>query len=139
MELGFTLHVFTLTLALSPQGRGKYSFSSILFGFSFYNRFMGVLLGFAFVSGLVTIFAPCIWPLLPIVLSSSSVGGRRKPLGVTLGILISFTVLTLSISYIVTVIPFNPDILRIFAVLVIGFLGLTLLVPRLSGVLESFV
>ncbi len=55
---------------------------------------MIILLVFAFVSGLVTILAPCIWPLLPIVLSSSSTGGTRKPLGITLGIIGSFSLFT---------------------------------------------
>src|SRR3990167_3246708 len=52
---------------------------------------MIVLLLFAFLSGLVTIAAPCIWPLLPIILSSSILGSdHRRPLGITIGILISF-------------------------------------------------
>ena len=100
---------------------------------------MTILLFFAFVSGLVTIFAPCIWPLLPIILSSSATGGHKKPLGITLGIIFSFGVLTLSISYIVRIIPFDPTILRYFAVFVIGFLGVILIVPRLSAKLEGLV
>ncbi len=98
---------------------------------------MEVLLLFAFLSGLVTIFAPCIWPLLPIILSASSSGGHRKPLGITLGIVISFAVITLTISYIVKIIPFNPDALRYFAVIIIGILGLSLVVPALSKILEG--
>lgn len=100
---------------------------------------MSLLLFFAFLSGLVTIAAPCIWPILPIILSVSSTGGHRKPLGITLGIMVSFGLLTLSISYIVKLIPFDPNVLRYVAVVVIGFLGLTLLVPALAGKLESVV
>ncbi|MBA3723593.1 MAG: cytochrome c biogenesis protein DipZ [Candidatus Levybacteria bacterium] len=100
---------------------------------------MEVLLLFAFISGLVTIFAPCIWPLLPIILSASSSGGHRKPLGITLGIVLSFAVITLTISYIVKIIPFDPDVLRYFAVAIIGFLGLTLVIPVLSQKLEGAV
>ena len=100
---------------------------------------MGILLIFAFLSGLVTIFAPCIWPILPIILSYSTTGGKKKPLGITLGIVISFAVFTLTISYIVKIIPFDPTILRYIAVLVIGFLGLSLVVPRLSHIFEGFV
>ena len=100
---------------------------------------MEILLVFAFVSGLVTIFAPCIWPLLPIILSSTTTGGRRKPLGITLGILLSFGLLTLTISYIVKIIPFDPEILRYIAVIVIGLLGFTLIVPKLSALLEGYV
>ncbi|MBF0490833.1 MAG: cytochrome c biogenesis protein DipZ, partial [Candidatus Omnitrophica bacterium] len=60
---------------------------------------MTVLLAFSFLAGFVTILAPCIWPLLPIVLSASSGVGKRRPLGITLGVMTSFTVFTLSISY----------------------------------------
>lgn len=100
---------------------------------------MLVLLVFSFISGLVTIAAPCIWPLLPIVLSASSTGGHRKPLGITVGIMVSFALFTLTISYIVKIIPFDPNILRLFAVVVIGFLGLTLIIPRLNHMLEGWV
>ncbi len=100
---------------------------------------MSILLIFAFISGLVTIAAPCIWPLLPIILSSSSSGGHRKPFGITLGIVTSFAFFTLALSYIVKIIPFDPNILRLFAVIVIGLLGLSLLIPALSLILEGFV
>ena len=100
---------------------------------------MAILIAFAFGSGLITILAPCIWPLLPVVLSSSSIGGKWKPFGVTLGIMTSFTIFTLSISYLVRLLHFDPDILRLFAVVVIGVLGLSLAVPRLARVLEGAV
>ena len=100
---------------------------------------MLILLFFAFVSGFVTILAPCIWPLLPIILSSTVTGEKRKPLGITLGIMISFALFTLTISYFVKLFNFDPDFLRLFAVIVIGFLGLTLVVPMLSRILEGFV
>jgi len=100
---------------------------------------MLILLFFAFLSGLVTIFAPCIWPLLPIILSSSVTKARRKPLGITLGIMMSFALFTLTISYFVKLFNFDPNVLRLFAVIVISFLGLTLLIPALSRILEGFV
>lgn len=100
---------------------------------------MLILLFFAFVSGLVTILAPCIWPLLPIILSSTVTGEKRKPLGITLGIMISFALFTLTLSYFVKLFNFDPNALRLFAVIVIGFLGLTLIIPYLSRVLEGFV
>lgn len=100
---------------------------------------MVVLLLFAFISGLITIAAPCIWPLLPIVLSASATGGHRKPLGITLGIISTFGIFTLSISYIVKIIPFDPNSLRLFAVIVIVFLGLILLIPKFSAKVEGLV
>ncbi|MEK9176457.1 MAG: cytochrome c biogenesis protein/redoxin, partial [Patescibacteria group bacterium] len=100
---------------------------------------MEILLIFAFVSGLITIAAPCIWPLLPIILSSTATGGHRKPLGVVIGIMASFAVFTLTISYIIKIIPFDPNSLRLVAVIVIGFLGLTLIVPKISRFVEGYV
>lgn len=100
---------------------------------------MTILLLFAFLSGLVTIAAPCIWPLLPIILSSAATGGHRRPLGVTLGIMLSFTILTLTIAYLVRIIPFDPEILRYVAVMIISILGLTLLIPALGARLEGAV
>lgn len=95
------------------------------------------LLLIAFISGLITILAPCIWPLLPVVLSASALGGRRRALGISLGIVSSFGVFTLLTSYLVSLLAFDANILRIFAVSVIGLLGMTLLVPALSKRFEA--
>ncbi|HSD98484.1 MAG TPA: cytochrome c biogenesis protein DipZ [Patescibacteria group bacterium] len=103
------------------------------------NVLMVVLLLFAFLSGLVTIAAPCIWPILPIVLSATVTGGHRKPLGITLGVLLSFGLLTLFLSSILAVIPFDPNILRYIAVVVLVFFGLTLIIPVFSRIFEGWV
>ncbi|MDP4011874.1 MAG: cytochrome c biogenesis protein DipZ [Candidatus Roizmanbacteria bacterium] len=100
---------------------------------------MTTLLLFAFLSGLVTIAAPCIWPILPIVLSSSATGGHRRPLGVTLGVVISFSILTLSIAYVVRIIPFDTEWLRYISVGIIAVLGLTLIIPAFGAYLEGAV
>lgn len=101
---------------------------------------MILLLSFAFLSGLVTILTPCIWPLLPIILASSAIGkGHQRPLGITLGIIFSFAIFTLTISSLVKLLHFDPNILRLFAVIVIGFLGLTMIIPFLSSLIELWV
>ncbi len=100
---------------------------------------MGLLLLFAFLSGVVTIFAPCIWPILPIILSSGVSGGEKKPLGVVMGLMVSFTLFTLTLSYILKVVPIDPDTLRLLAVAVISLLGFTLVVPALGRLLEGWV
>jgi len=100
---------------------------------------MVILLIFAFISGLLTILAPCIWPLLPIVLSASSSGGRRKPLGITLGIMLSFGFFTLTLSYLVKVLHLDPNVLRIVSVVILIILGLTLLIPKVAAVIEGLI
>lgn len=98
---------------------------------------MLLLIGFAFLAGLVTIFAPCIWPLLPIVLSSAVAGsGKRRPLGITLGIVVSFTIATLALSTLVRIFHFNPNDVRLVAVIILGVLGIVMVFPFLSRYLE---
>ena len=100
---------------------------------------MLALIFFTFLSGIVTIFAPCIWPILPIVLSSSVSGGKKKPLGLVTGLAVSFIFFTLTLATIVTFIPFDPEVLRYFAVIIIAFLGVVLVVPALGDRLEVLV
>src|SRR5208283_3525252 len=100
---------------------------------------MIILLVFSFLAGFITILAPCIWPLLPIVFSASSGGGKRKSLGLTLGVMTSFTIFTLFISYIVKILPVNPNSLRLVATVIIALLGLSLLVPPLGAKFEIFI
>jgi cytochrome c-type biogenesis protein len=38
------------------------------------------VLAFAFLAGIVTVLSPCILPILPIILSSSTAGGKRRPI-----------------------------------------------------------
>jgi len=100
---------------------------------------MVTLLIFSFLAGLITILAPCIWPLLPIVFSASSGGGKRKSLGITLGVMTSFTLFTLCISYLVKIFPIDPNSLRLVATVIIGLLGLSLLIPSLGAKFEVFI
>lgn len=45
----------------------------------------------AFGAGLISVLSPCILPLLPVVLASSTETGKLRPLAIVLGISISFT------------------------------------------------
>lgn len=100
---------------------------------------MSTLLVFAFLSGVITILAPCIWPLLPLLLSASAGEGQKRPLGIVAGIITSFTIFTLFLSYILQILPIPPDAFRTLAATIIIFLGLTLLVPALNRFLEGVV
>ena len=56
---------------------------------------MIVLYGVAFLSGLLTILAPCIWPLLPIILADvTKAKSRKRPLGITVGGAIGIIILS---------------------------------------------
>jgi cytochrome c biogenesis protein CcdA/thiol-disulfide isomerase/thioredoxin len=100
---------------------------------------MTILLLFSFLAGFVTILAPCIWPLLPIVLSASSGAGKRRPLGITLGVMTSFSMFTLSISYLEKIFHLDANIFRLIAVVIIGLLGVSMMIPALGTAFENFV
>jgi cytochrome c-type biogenesis protein len=100
---------------------------------------MTLLLGFAFISGLVTILAPCVWPLLPVILSSSATSGKARPYGVVIGIMLSFFVFTLFIASLIAGSGFKGEDLRPIAAMLILLLGLVLLIPPLGARLEGWV
>ena len=97
---------------------------------------MVLLLVFAFLGGLVTILSPCILPILPVVLSSSLTGGKKRPLGVVAGFIISFTFFTLFLSLIVKSLGIPADFLRSFSIIVIALFGIGLLLPNFQALLE---
>ena len=55
---------------------------------------MALLMLFGFVAGAGTALSPCVLPVLPIALSAGATGGRRRPLGIVVGLAISFTFAT---------------------------------------------
>lgn len=91
---------------------------------------MGILLVFAFLSGIITILSPCILPVLPVILAGSVKGGKIRSLGIVSGFIISFTLFTLTLTAIVQAFGIPVDILRIVAVVIIISFGLILIVPR---------
>ena len=99
---------------------------------------MIILILFAFLGGLITILSPCILPILPVVLSGSITGGKRRPLGVVTGFVASFTFFTLFLSAIVRSTGLPADTLRLVAVVVIAFFGVSLLVPAFQIAMEKF-
>lgn len=98
---------------------------------------MLLLIGFAFLAGVVTIASPCILPILPIVLSGA-VGGKRKPFGVIVGFVLSFTIFTLFLSALVSATGISADALRLLAVVVLLFAGVSFLIPQIQAYLEKW-
>lgn len=98
-----------------------------------------ILVFFAFIAGIVTILSPCILPILPIVLSGS-VGGHKRPLGIVIGFVLSFTFFTLFLATLVRSFGISADILRLVSVIIIAVFGVALILPvaqKLSEILFS--
>ena len=96
---------------------------------------MVLLIAVAFVAGVATVLSPCVLPILPVVLASST-GGRKRPLALILGLVFSFALFTLLISQLVMRLGLSGSILRLAAVVIIGLLGVALIVPALNARLE---
>lgn len=95
-----------------------------------------ILAFFAFLSGIVTILSPCILPVLPIILSGT-VGGKKKPIGIVVGFIVSFSLFTLALSALVQALNISVDTLRIVAIIIIISFGITLMIPKLQLALEN--
>lgn len=100
---------------------------------------MILLILFAFLAGIVTILSPCILPVLPLILASSITdqNSRRRPFGIVIGFVLSFTFFTLFLSTLVKLVGIPPDALRNFSIIVIILFGLSLLLPRVQLILEG--
>lgn len=92
---------------------------------------MPVDIGFAFLAGVLTIAAPCILPMLPIILGASlGQRSRLRPLLIVLGFVLTFSAVSLVFSAITSLAGLSAYDLRLIAAITIGMLGLALLWPR---------
>src|SRR5271154_327761 len=98
---------------------------------------MLILIIFAILAGAGTALSPCVLPVLPALLASGGAGGRRRPLGVVLGLMITFTVTIVGIAKVVGGVGLGSDPLRDIAVVVLFATGIVLLVPAVGDRLEA--
>lgn len=85
---------------------------------------------FALLAGVLTIGAPCILPLLPILLGTSvGQNNKTRPLFIVGGFILVFTILGLFISYLTNHLGLNPNTLRSSAIVILGLFGLLLIWP----------
>lgn len=90
-----------------------------------------IQLFYAVLAGLLTVGAPCILPVLPIILGST-IGQRSKlrPLAITLGFILSFALAAFLLSRLVASLMIAPDTLRSVAVVFLGIFGIFLIWPK---------
>ena len=97
---------------------------------------MLLLIGVAFVAGVVTAISPCVLPVLPVVLAGGATGGRRRPYALVAGLVASFAAFTLAATALLSALGLPEDLLRNVAIGVVLLVGLSLLVPRLGLLVE---
>ena len=93
---------------------------------------------FAVIAGAGTALSPCVLPILPALLSAGATGGRRRPLGIVLGLTVTFTITIVGIAELVDGVGLGTGALRTVAVLVLLGFGALLLAPRLADRLEAW-
>jgi len=98
---------------------------------------MIILLGFAVLAGAGTALSPCVLPVLPALLSAGGAGGRRRPLGVVIGLSITFTVTIIGVATVVDGVGLGADPLRDVAIAVLLGFGLALLAPGIAARIEA--
>ncbi len=98
---------------------------------------MLLLILFAVVAGAGTAITPCVLPVLPALLSASGVGGRRRPLGIVLGLAITFTITIVALASIAKGVGLGAGVTRTIAVVVLIGFGFVMLIPELSARLEA--
>ena len=98
---------------------------------------MALLLLFAVLAGAGTAISPCVLPILPALLSAGATGGRRRPLGIVLGLSVTFTITIVGLAEVVDGVGLGDGTLRTVAVIVLLGFGVLLLVPRLADRVEA--
>src|SRR5918994_7981955 len=97
---------------------------------------MVLLAIFAVLAGAGTALTPCVLPVLPALLSASAAGGRRRPLGVILGLVFTHTIAIVALASVIDGVGLADGFVRSLAVVVLAAFGLALLWPRLGLLVE---
>jgi cytochrome c biogenesis protein CcdA/thiol-disulfide isomerase/thioredoxin len=95
-----------------------------------------VLLGIAFLAGLITAISPCVLPVLPIVLAGGAAGtSRARPFAIVAGLVVSFTTFTLAGAALLSAVGLPADVLRDLAIATLLLLAASLLSRRIAWLL----
>lgn len=85
----------------------------------------------AFISGILTVLSPCVLPILPIILASGIDGKESRVKGIISGLILSFSVASLFLATFVRIFGIGAHTIRLFAIGLLVFLGMSLLIPNI--------
>lgn len=96
------------------------------------------LLVVSFLAGVLTVLAPCILPLLPVVIGASAAGRRNTPYIVVGSLAVSIVLFTFLLKVSTSLIMIPPTFWTYLSGGILGVFGLTLLIPgvweRIPGI-----
>jgi cytochrome c biogenesis protein CcdA len=87
----------------------------------------------AFLAGVLSMLSPCVLPLVPVVLAGALAEHRFAPLGLAVGVAISFTAIGLFVATIGFSIGLDMSVFRSAAAVLLIIVGAVLMVPRLQA------
>ncbi len=88
----------------------------------------------AFIEGIVLIASPCILPVLPLVLATSSDGGKKRPFGIIAGFVLAFSLFALASRTLVEALHIDPNTIKTVSLWLLLLFGLVLLSEKLSDI-----
>ena len=89
-------------------------------------------IGLAFLEGFALIISPCILPILPIILSGSLEGSKKRPLGIILGFVVTFSLFTLFSRSLVLYTGIDLTIVRYVSYALLFLFGIVMLSTYLT-------
>src|SRR5436309_932818 len=98
---------------------------------------MALLLVFALLAGAGTAITPCVLPVLPALLSAGAVGGRRRPLGIVVGLAVTFTIAIVVLAQLVKGIGLASGAARTAAIVILLVFGVVMLIPDVAARLQA--
>jgi cytochrome c biogenesis protein CcdA/thiol-disulfide isomerase/thioredoxin len=94
-----------------------------------------VLVPIAFAAGVITVFTPCILPVLPIVFAGGP-GTKRRPYAIAAGLVTTFTAFLLASAWLWGLLGISAKHQIQIGAVLLGLLAVTLIVPRIGQWLE---
>jgi cytochrome c biogenesis protein CcdA/thiol-disulfide isomerase/thioredoxin len=95
-----------------------------------------LLIGIAFLAGVVTAVSPCVLPVLPVVFAGGARGGKRRPLAIVAGIVVAFTASLLFVTWLLQALGLPEDLLRNIAIALLFLVAAMLVFPRFALLIE---
>ncbi|TVP88284.1 MAG: cytochrome c biogenesis protein CcdA [Pseudomonadaceae bacterium] len=86
----------------------------------------------AFLAGIVGILSPCVWPLVPVIMSSAANSGRMGPVFLALGLATSFAVAGTFLTLVLLNIGLDPDAFRYVAAVMLVLVAVMLISSRVG-------
>ncbi|PKM28945.1 MAG: cytochrome C biogenesis protein [Gammaproteobacteria bacterium HGW-Gammaproteobacteria-11] len=86
----------------------------------------------AFLAGVIGILSPCVWPLVPVIMSSAANSGRFGPLYLALGLASSFAVAGTFLTLLLLNIGLDPVAFRYLAAAMLILVAIMLLSSRVG-------